>query len=141
MLVDGLLIPDLLEAMLAEGRWPRTSDEASKQHLHSRVPEDRNRRLRSVYLYAPPFRTVAQIVAGGGRDFYAGSGALHELEPEASVGIADFGLGADAPILLDYRAGPTEPQVIHLEWGGRGESNYWVVMAPSFAEFVELLGL
>jgi hypothetical protein len=141
MVVDGLLIPDLLETMLAEERWPRTPDDASKQTLHSRVPEDRNRRLRSIYLYAPPFRTVARIVAGGGQDFYSRFGALHELVPEASVEIADFGPGADATILLDYRTGPTDPRVIHLEWADRGESNYWVVMAPNFAGFVDILGL
>jgi hypothetical protein len=141
MVVEGLLIPDLLETMLAEGRWPRTADEASKQNLRSRVPEDRNRRLRRIYLYAPPFHTVAQIVASGDRDFYSQFGALHELVPEASVEIADFGLGADATILLDYRAGRADPQVIHLEWADRGEPNYWVVMAPDFASFVDLLGL
>jgi hypothetical protein len=141
MVVDGLLIPDLLVSMLAEGRWPHNTDEASKQHLLSRVPEDRNRRLRRIYLYAPPFRTVAKVVAGGGRDFYAGSGALHELVPEASVAVADFGLGADALILLDYRAGPADPRVIHLEWADRGEPNYWIVMAPDFASFVDMLGL
>jgi hypothetical protein len=141
MVVDGLLIPDLLEVMLAEGRWPHNADEASKQHLHSRVPEDRNRRLRKIYLYAPPFRTIAKVVAGGGRDFYAGSGALHELVPEASIAIADFGLGADTPILLDYRSGPMDPRVIQLEWAERGGANYWVIMAENFAEFVDMLGL
>lgn len=141
MVVDGLLIPNLLEAMLAEGRWPRTADEASKQHLYSRVPEDRNRRLRRICLYAPPFHTVARIVTGGGHDFYSGSGALHELVPEASVAIADFGIGADSPILLDFRRGLADPRVIHLEWADRGESNYWVVMAADFASFVDTLGL
>ena len=92
MVIAGLLIPDLLETMLAEGRWPRTADEALKQNLHSRVPEDRNRRLRRIYLYAPPFHTVAQIVAGNGGDFYSRFGALHDLVPEASVEIADFGI-------------------------------------------------
>jgi hypothetical protein len=138
MEVDGLCIPDQLLAMLAEGRWPRTAEEATKQNLHSRVPEDRNRTLRRIYLYAPPFHTIARITTGPGRDFYSRFGALHELVPEASVEIGDFGLGSDAPILLDYWSGPTEPQVIHLEWA---DPNYWVVMAPSFAEFVELLGL
>ena len=141
MVVDGLLIPDQLQAMLAEGRWPRTADEATKQNLRSRVPEDRNRTLRRIYLYAPPFHTVARIVAGGGRDFYSSFGALHELVPEVSVEIGDFGLGSDAPILLDYRAGLTEPRVIHLAWADRGDANYWVVMAENFAEFVDLLGL
>jgi hypothetical protein len=141
VVVDGLLIPDLLEAMLAEGRWPRTTDEASKQHLCARVPEDRNRRLRRICLDAPPFHTLARTATGGNRGFYSAFGALHELVPEASVEIADFGLGADSPILLDYRAGPTDPRVIHLEWADRGDANYWVVMAENFAEFVDLLGL
>jgi hypothetical protein len=141
MVVDGLLIPDLLDTMLAEGRWPRTADEAYKQNLHSRVPEDRNRRLRRICLYAPPFLTVARILKGSGRDFYSQYCALHELVAEASIQIADFGHGADATILLDYRSGPSDPRVIHLEWGGRGESNYWVVMAPDFASFVDMLGL
>src|SRR5262245_50770078 len=125
MLVDGLLIPNQLQAMLAKGRWPRTADEALKQNLHSRVAEDRNRALRRIYLYAPPFHTVARIMAGDGRDFYTRFGALQELVPEASVEIGDFGLGSDAPILLDYRAGLTEPRVINLEWSDRGQSNYW----------------
>ncbi|MBA4189753.1 MAG: hypothetical protein C0467_17340 [Planctomycetaceae bacterium] len=139
--MDGLLIPGLLQVMIAAGRWPRTADEAAKQNLHARVPEDRNRRLRTIYLYAPPFHSVAEIVAGSGKDFYAKFGALHELVPEASVEIGDFGLGSDTPILLDYRAGPTDPQVIHLEWSGNGEASSWVVLAPNFAEFVDLLGL
>jgi hypothetical protein len=140
MLVDGLSIPVQLQAMLAEGRWPRTADEALRQNLQFRVPEDRNCTLRRISLYAPPFHTVARIIAGGD-DFYSRFGALHELVPEASVEIGDFGVGSDATILLDYRAGPVNPRVIHLEWGDRGEANYWVVMAASFAKFVELLGL
>ena len=123
MVVDGLLIPDLLLAMIAAGRWPRTADEAAKQNLHSRVPEDRNRKLRRIYLYAPPFHTVGKIVAGSGKDFYARFGVIHELVPEASVEIGDFGLGSDTPILLDYRADPAAPRVLHLEWPGGGRPN------------------
>ncbi|MBL8793259.1 MAG: hypothetical protein JNM56_05090 [Planctomycetia bacterium] len=92
-------------------------------------------------MYAPPFHTVARIVAGDGREFYSRFGALQELLPEAALEIADFGLGADAPILLDYRSGPSDPRVIHLEWADRGESNHWVVMAENFAGFVDMLGL
>ena len=141
MTVDGLLIPERLRAMLAEGRWPRTAGEAAEQNLHSRVPEDRNRTLRSIYLYAPPFHTVARIAAGGGMGFYSQFGALHELVPEASVEIGDFGLGSDAPILLDYRAGAADPRVLHLAWAGPPATNAWVVMAEDFDAFVELLGL
>ena len=37
---------------------------------------------------------------------------------EATVEIADFGIGADSPILLEYSAGPLDPRVIRLEWRG-----------------------
>jgi hypothetical protein len=141
MVVDGLWIPNLLQAMIDVGRWPRTADEALKQHPRSLIPEDRNRRLRGIYLYAPPFHSVAEIVAGSGKDFYTQFGELHELLPGALVEIGDFGLGSDAPILLDYRVDPAAPRVIHLEWPGGGRPNYWVVMAPDFASFVEVLGL
>lgn len=138
MQVHGLLIPELLLTLLAESRWPRDADEALGRTF---VSEDRIRRLREICLYPPPFRTLAQGLADGGDRFYAAFGALHELVPEAAIPIADFGLGADAPILLDYRAGPADPAVITLEWPGDGEPNYWAVMAPDFASFVDMLGL
>jgi hypothetical protein len=141
MIVEGLQIPELLDALLDAGKWPRAADEASKQNSRSLIPEDRNRRLRKIYLYPPPFQTVARAVSGRGRNFYIRFGALHELVPEAAIEIADFGLGADAPILLDYRQSPKDPTVIYLEWPGDGRPNYWVEMARDFASFVEALGL
>ena len=140
MHVNGLLIPVLLTTMLAESRWPRDTTEANRQHTRSFVAEDRIRRFRKIYLYSPPFHTVAKIIAGEDR-FYANHGALHELHPELAVEIGDFGLGSDSPILLDYRADPDVPRVLHLEWSGDGGPNYWVVMASDFAGFVEMLGL
>ncbi len=145
MRVDGLLIPDLLIEALDAGKWPRTANEALKQNLRSLVPEERVRQMAPdeshIYLYPPPFHTVARTVTGSGADFYARFGALDQLVPEAAVEIADFGLGSDAPILLDYRDGPTDPCVIRLSWPGDGRPNRWVVMAPDFRSFVEVLGL
>ena len=42
-------------------------------------------------LYPPPFRTVAQIVAGDGAGFSPRFGALHQLVSEATVEIAHLG--------------------------------------------------
>ena len=126
--------------MLDESRWPRDVNQASGRNLRPFVPEDRSRRLRRIYLYPPPFHTVAEAVARGDR-FYERFGALHELVPKAAIAVADFGIGSDAPILLDYRAGPSDPRVIHLEWPGGDHPSHWVVMAPDFASFVEMLGL
>ena len=55
--------------------------------------------------------------------------------------IGDFGLGSDAPILLDYRGDVANPRVIRLRWAGGGKGNEWVVMAPDFSSFVAALGL
>ena len=79
MEVEGLRIPELLVEMLEAGRWPRDSAEALQQNNRSLVAEDRPRMLRKVYLYSPPFHTVAQILRGSGAKFYSHDGALHEL--------------------------------------------------------------
>lgn len=141
MVVEGLKIPDLMQSLLDAARWPRNSAEVFNQNVRPLVSQDRNRRFRKVCLYSPPFHTVAQAMAGGESGFYARHGALHELIPDAAIEIADFGIGADSPILLDYSVNRTEPRVIHLEWLGDGNPNHWVVMAPDFTGFVEILGL
>jgi hypothetical protein len=145
MLVDGLPIPSLLLEALASGRWPRTSDESVRQNLRSLVPVERIRRLApdesAIYLYPPPFATVARHLAGQGADFYRRFGAVDQLVPEAAIEIGDFGLGSDAPILLDYREGLTDPSVIRLCWPGDGQPNVWRVMAPDFPSFMLALGL
>jgi hypothetical protein len=144
MRIDGLVIPDGLLAALEAGRWPRTGDEAQRQNLHCPVPVDRIRSLAPeeswLFLYPPPFATVAQALAGG-QDFYTRFGSIDQIVPEAAIEIADFGLGSDAPVLLDYRTGPTNPRVIRLLWAGEGRPNRWVAMAPDFSAFAEALGL
>ena len=67
--------------------------------------------------------------------------APHGIDFDLALDIGDFGLGSDAPILLDYREDAAEPRVIRLRWVGSGKCNEWVVMAPTFGNFVEALGL
>ena len=144
MLVDGLPIPALLLEALETGRWPRTADEANRQNSRPLVSEDYLRRPApdepGLYLYAPPFHTVARILVGRGADFYRRFGAVDQLVPEAAVEIGDFGLGSDSPILLDYRGRPTDPRVISLRWPGDGRPNVWTVLTPDFPTFVRSLG-
>jgi len=61
--------------------------------------------------------------------------------PEAAIAIADFGIGADSPILLDFRRGPNNPSVIYLKWPDQGIANFWEELAPDFKTFAEMLGL
>jgi len=145
MRVDGLLLPQPLVEALESGRWPRTAAEAVKQNLHCLVAEERIRGFAPdesiIYLYHPPFHTVASVLAGRDATFYHQFGMLEQIVPEAAIEIADFGLGSDAPILLDYRASPTDPSVIRLCWPGDGRPNCWKVMAPDFSSFIKALGL
>lgn len=145
MLVDGLTIPSLLVEAVGAGRWPHSTDEANRQHLHSVVPEERVRGLAAneseIYLYPPPFHTVSSVLGGTAGDFYRRFGALDQLVPKAAIEIADFGLGSDAPILLDYRASRTDPRVIRLSWSGNSRPNEWVLVAVDFPSFMKALGL
>ena len=128
----------MLVAMIDCGRWPSNREEASGQDLNSRIAPDRNRRLRRICLYAPPFRTLSNASSDY---FYRTCGVLWQIAPELAIGIADFGIGADSPILLDYRQSKVAPIVINLNWSDGGKSNSWVTMASSFPAFVEILGI
>ena len=137
MVVEGLTMPPLLDDLLSTGRWPRNVQELGGKY----VSVDCRRKLRQIQLNPPPFRTLARFAAAGWDDFYGQFGAIHELVPECSVCIADFGLGADSPILLDFQIDRANPRVIYLHWPGKGEPNCWVELAPDFDGFVGMLGL
>jgi hypothetical protein len=138
-----LTVPHLLGELLAKGRWPRDAAEATAQNLRPLVTTDRVQRLAPeedrIYLLPPPFNSVREksehnhywkspMADPGGIDF------------DLALDIADFGLGSDAPILLDYRANADNPRVIRLRWQA-GMRNQWVLMSPDFQSFVDALGL
>jgi hypothetical protein len=145
MRVDGLLIPDALTAALDAGRWPRTHEEANQQNLQSRVSLQGVQQLAPgedrLFLYHPPFGVLARGLVGEGDLFYNRFGALDQIVPELTIEIADFGLGSDAPVALDYRDSTEAPRVIRLQWRCGGQSNHLVQMAPNFATFAAVLGL
>jgi hypothetical protein len=145
MIVDGLPLPQELLVLLESGRWPRSSDEAHKQNACPLVPRERVRAMapgeRGIYLYPPPFHTIARGLRQANDSFYRQFGALEQLDPELAIEIGDFGMGADAPILLDYQKNSAQPQVLRLRWPGNGHPNYWETMCPDFRSFIEALGL
>lgn len=138
MEIDGLLLPDLLTSMIATGRWPSASSSINQQHLQTLIPSDRNRKLRGICLYPPPFRTLSNARTD---EFYRAVGVNWKLVPELAIAIADFGIGSDSPILLYYQQNNAEPTVLNLNWQEGHNSTSWVVMAENFAAFVELLGI
>jgi hypothetical protein len=141
-MTHSLPIPKELTALVESGFWPRDHDQARAQNLHSLVPESRVRRFApeedKLFLLPPPFFIVSQFLKGPEEKFWADPRtALHEIDPDLTLLIGDFGLGSDAPIALDYRKGIDEPRVIRLRWSQDG--NHWVEVAPTFAAFAAYL--
>jgi hypothetical protein len=128
--VGALPLPKRLLSLIESGVWPRTNDGAQRQSLlSSRVLPERIHLFApeedAIYLYRPPFTTIAARASKDKAKFWARWGALEEISSELSVDIGDFGLGSDSPIVLDYRRGHTNPAVIRLKWR-KPEPNTWV---------------
>jgi hypothetical protein len=139
---SNLPLPTRLRQIIETGRWPKTLDEEIHQNIRSLVPKERIQSFAPeqdrIYLFRPPFRTIAQRMSGAEGAFWSRWGALGEIAPELALDIADFGLGTDSAIVLDYRQ--ENPPVIRLVWR-KPEPNEWVRCADSFDEFADLLGL
>jgi hypothetical protein len=139
---DGLPIPKRLLTLIDSGLWPQSIDEERQQNLRSLVSKERIQLFapqeERIYLLRPPFNTVATLMVRN--KFWSRFAALNQISPELAVDIADFGLGSDSPILLDYRPDRLNPVVIRLLWR-KPEPNIWIRCADNFDEFAEMLGL
>jgi hypothetical protein len=116
-----------------------TEEAERAQNSYSIIPAEVIRSLapeeQSIYFYRPPFRSVSSCQAHGEKFWDVPTTATHELDPEKTLLIGDFGLGSDAPIALDYRRDINRPSVIRLKWSQGG--NHWVEMAATFEEFAK----
>lgn len=65
---------------------------------------------------------------------------VQDIDPERCLVIADFGIGSDNPIVLDYAVDPPPVRTQRFE-GWPRTTVTWFTIADSFDEFVELLGL
>jgi len=156
-MVGPLPLPKRLLALMDSGFWPRTPDEAKRQGLRGLVSKERIQffgpEQDQIHLLSPPFSTVATRMAKGDR-FWSRFGALEQISPELCVFIADFGMGSDSPILLDYSHDVSAPAVIRLKLNpihdetmtdGRkklvGWANAWLRCADTFDAFADMLGL
>ncbi len=141
MNVDNFLnIPKALTALIESGFWPRNSAEADRQNLRCLVPEASVRLFATeeerIYFYPPPFRTVRQDQAKN--SFWSDPrSATHEIKPDLTVIIGDFGIGSDAVLLLDYSQTATDPRIIRLKWAEEG--NHWVEVTATFDQFAKML--
>ncbi|HEY7375333.1 MAG TPA: hypothetical protein VIF57_24450 [Polyangia bacterium] len=143
--MSALELPAALKELVAAGAWPLTEQEANRQNLAAApIPAALVQRLvpgeDQIYLFRPPFRTIAERCAGPEAKFWREFGALQEIDPARAVVIGDFGLGSDAVIVLDYRA-PAEPSLIRLAWTGGERRPRWVPFFDTFAAFARAFDL
>ena len=133
-------LPADLLVLIDAGVWP-TPDNELKQHLTPTAPTDAIKRFAAdednLYLYPPSFRTVASHAKLNG--FWGDHAAPEQLDFNNALVLGDFGLGSDAPIVLDYSDNRDHPSVKRLQW--HAEGNCWVKVCETFSEFANLLGL
>jgi hypothetical protein len=137
-------LPRTLIDLITSGRWPRVT-------LHRKADIEASR-VRTVFpdeddihFLAPPFCTAARRVRGGEPFWTWPFAAPTELDAARAVVIGDFGLGSDAPIILDYQHDALRPCVRYLQirsnLASRTTDNHWMTVASSFDEFATALNL
>src|SRR5262245_56790720 len=141
MFVGSLKIAAELVALIETGQWPRSASDVMLQNTHPLVQPQVVRAFApdesTLVLYAPPFHTLQRELDE--RRFSAEQLAAHEIEPDMTVVIADFGLGSDTVVALDFRADVAAPTVIRLQWRFPAEPNRWLKVAHSFPDFWAIL--
>ena len=150
MKADGWEIPERLQRLVAAGGWPRDVALETEQHRRPLVPLERVHQFapeeRDIYLLSPPFKTVGQRLPSGERFWEWDQAAPAEISFNHAVVIGDFGIGSDAPVVLDYRLDPRQPCVLRLRYDfvpgpPPTKITHWVGVARSFDDFADLLGL
>jgi hypothetical protein len=136
-----LVLPPPLTKLLAAGKWPRTNEEAHRQMCTPRVRGDDVARLvpteRFIYLNPPPFKSLVSLSLTN--SFWNRHGVPDELDFGSALLIADFEIGSDSGLVLDYGSNRSDPQVKYLQWTDSG--NHWVQVAESFEALARALGL
>jgi len=79
-MASNLPLPKRLLKLIETGRWPRTYEEELHQSLRLLVPKERiysfAPEVDHIYLFRPPFRSVAQRLNGREGAFWSQWGAL-----------------------------------------------------------------
>ncbi|HEY9607350.1 MAG TPA: hypothetical protein V6C85_37540 [Allocoleopsis sp.] len=144
MVVNGLLLPRELLALMDTGRWKTPADCSGVDRL---FPENDGLCLYCPYLMESEtkgfYRADKQIPMWlGAPDPDNPPG---DIDPHLTVLVADLGWGFDQPIALDYRVSRDRPRVLTLQWSKqwseRGDGNRWVEIAPDIQTFADLVGL
>ncbi|MDC8012542.1 hypothetical protein [Tahibacter soli] len=134
--IAGFVLPEQLQRLIDIGMWPARVDPGCVKAF---APNESTLDL----CHPKSFATIASHLRPPG-GMTPEQWAVQDIDPDRTLIIADFGLGSDAPIALDYRHDASEPSVIRLVWG-EGERprppNRWQQVAPTFDGFWAMIRL
>lgn len=138
-------LPPALELLVTSGAW----DEAMRRNWSAEPLVGRLRAIlpqeNELHLLQAPFQTVAQAIAQRPPEpepFYETYWALSQIQPDLVLIIADFEIGADTALVLDYGLDPVDPPVRYLQWNPPGPAhNSWVTVAPNVEALAQQLGI
>ena len=144
--VNGLLIPDLLVALIRRCQWVHLGDARLRELIPFLVdpvdfltaPEAMARESSWHLADDPRLSAVFHLVRGGRVPEPV---ELPWLDADRAFFVAvNRWPGDDVGIALDYRTGSDDPRVIAGDWGS-GQRCVWREVAATFSGFVRLLGL
>ena len=155
LIVNGLVLPDLLTSMLQDGRWRHPGDRVLAAFLPwfedpldfvTTVDGMRGETANLVRLAAHDAETFrirrGARAAGAARTRAAEAVDLPWLDVDRAVVIAvNRRAGDDVLLALDYRTGTAEPRVVAADVWTHPGGYEWRVVAASFADVVDALGV
>ena len=137
-------LPSRLEHLVECEFWPSDALTAMRQNLESLVTMEALHRVAPeedrLFLIPPPFLTVRQLIEHGETFWNREEANPKGISFDHAVVIGDFGLGSDAPIILDYSKSVDAPTVKRLRWGDSFAENRWIAAAPDFETMCTVLG-
>jgi hypothetical protein len=128
----------IISRLIRDGAWPIGNlNDIPKTAIQSIAPDE-----EALCLLDPVhFRTVGREVKIGVPEFWEKYGALSEIDPERYLIIGDFGLGSDAPIIIDSDPNSLDPEVRRLAYSfkeGMTET-HWITFFDHLSEFAKFL--
>ena len=132
-------LPRLLVELIESGVWSTPGSDVDPR-IPSHVVRVWDRFAKGIHLMDVPLTVQRDATASPA--FYEEFGALSEIDPEACVVIADFGMGSDSPIVLDLSKTP--PPVLRLRYPDASDpeaTTTWETIAPDFESFAARIGI
>lgn len=155
--MTNLTIPLELEKLISLKKWSSCDDDVKKYELNPMLDMDINTVFSDQWKFVPycqPFFTLEDNIVNNEylKKEYLNEDRLllhdgSKVNPKLVLVIADFGIGSDAFLCLDYSIDIKHPRVIREEYVQQSEDNpnitkvVWTKVADNFIDFCKLVGL